>query len=164
MIQRSLGRASKSAESRTRQTRRPPLNSGRTRSGSISTPGASAAYPFAAAREWIAELPPEIVKIAVVVDADWDEAVALAALPGITALQLHGRETPEFCQRLAERGIQFIKALPVTTAEAASQGTLVFHKGPSCSIRRTRGNSEEAAGHFRGKLLENLSQKTPISA
>ncbi|MEY2520418.1 MAG: phosphoribosylanthranilate isomerase [Verrucomicrobiota bacterium] len=70
-----------------------------------------------AAGEWIADLPPEIVKIAVIADADWDEAVALAALPGISGLQLHGRETPEFCQRLAERGIQFIKALPVTTAE-----------------------------------------------
>jgi phosphoribosylanthranilate isomerase len=78
--------------------------------------GSKRCIPLSAG-EWIAELPPEIVKIAVLVDADWDEALALAALPGISGLQLHGRETPEFCQRLAERGIQFIKALPVTTAE-----------------------------------------------
>jgi phosphoribosylanthranilate isomerase len=79
-------------------------------------PGSKRCVPLAAG-EWIAELPADIVKIAVVVDADWDEAVALATLPGITGLQLHGRETPEFCQRLAERGIQFIKALPARTSE-----------------------------------------------
>jgi phosphoribosylanthranilate isomerase len=77
-------------------------------------------------REWIGDLPPEIVKIAVLVDADWEEGVALAGVPGITALQLHGRETPEFCQRLAERGIQFIKALPVTTAEALREAPSYF--------------------------------------
>ncbi|MEY2481863.1 MAG: phosphoribosylanthranilate isomerase [Verrucomicrobiota bacterium] len=80
------------------------------------------------AGEWIAELPSEIVKIAVLVDADWDEALALAALPGISGLQLHGRETPEFCQRLAERGIQFIKALPVTTAELLRKAPSYFTK------------------------------------
>ncbi|MEY2495938.1 MAG: phosphoribosylanthranilate isomerase [Verrucomicrobiota bacterium] len=78
--------------------------------------GSKRCIPLAAG-EWIAELPPEIVKIAVVVNADWEEAVALAALPGIAGLQLHGRETPDFCKRVADHGIQFIKALPVTTAE-----------------------------------------------
>lgn len=78
--------------------------------------GSKRCIPLAAG-DWIAELPPEIVKIAVVADTELVEAVALAALPGITGLQLHGDETPEFCQRLAARGIRFIKALPVTTAE-----------------------------------------------
>jgi phosphoribosylanthranilate isomerase len=81
-----------------------------------------------AAREWIGDLPAQIVKIAVVVDADWEEAVELAGAPGISALQLHGREAPEFCQRLAERGIQFIKALPVTTAEALRNTPSYFTK------------------------------------
>jgi phosphoribosylanthranilate isomerase len=67
------------------------------------------------AAEWIAELPAEIVKVAVLVNASWDEAVAVAGLPFIDALQLHGMETPEFCQRLAEKGIQFAKATPVAT-------------------------------------------------
>jgi phosphoribosylanthranilate isomerase len=66
------------------------------------------------AAEWIAELPAEIVKVAVLVNANWEEAIALAATPFIDALQLHGTETPEFCQRLAEKGIQFAKAIPVT--------------------------------------------------
>src|ERR1043166_1542629 len=47
----------------------------------------------------------------VLVDPDWNEAMAAAALPGIAALQLHGQETPEFCRRLDEEGIRFAKAL-----------------------------------------------------
>jgi phosphoribosylanthranilate isomerase len=43
--------------------------------------------------------------------------VAAANWPGITALQLHGAETPEFCRRLAEHGIRFAKALPVATSD-----------------------------------------------
>jgi phosphoribosylanthranilate isomerase len=70
--------------------------------------------PVTAAAEWIAKLPAEIVKVAVLVNAKWEEAVALAATPFIDALQLHGTETPEFCQKLAEKGIQFAKAIPVT--------------------------------------------------
>src|SRR2546429_5402103 len=45
------------------------------------------------AKGWMAELPPEIVKVAVVVDAGWDEAISLAALPFISALQLDRKST-----------------------------------------------------------------------
>jgi phosphoribosylanthranilate isomerase len=51
----------------------------------------------------------------VLVNPAWDEAVRVAQLPGITGLQLHGAEAPDFCRRLAERGIRFAKAVPVTT-------------------------------------------------
>jgi len=66
------------------------------------------------ARDWIAALPPELVKIAVVVNPARTEAAALAELPFISGLQLHGQETPEFCRSLAAEGIRFAKALPVT--------------------------------------------------
>lgn len=65
-------------------------------------------------RDWIAALPEDVAKVAVLVDPDWNEAMTAAALPGIAALQLHGQETPEFCRRLAEEGIRFAKALPVS--------------------------------------------------
>ena len=48
----------------------------------------------------------------------WDEAKAAAATPGITALQLHGAETPDFCRRLMEERIRFEKALPVMGADS----------------------------------------------
>jgi phosphoribosylanthranilate isomerase len=80
--------------------------------------GSKRCVPLDAATGWMAKLPAEIVKVAVVVDPDWDEAISLAALPFISALQLHGRETPEFCRKLAEEGIRFAKALPVTTPDS----------------------------------------------
>jgi phosphoribosylanthranilate isomerase len=63
---------------------------------------------------WIGALPGNVEKIAVLVNPNWDEASAFAGLPGITAVQLHGSETPEFCQRLLDHGIRFEKALPVS--------------------------------------------------
>src|SRR6266404_3448844 len=65
------------------------------------------------AREWIEKLPPGICRVAVLVDPTWTEASRISELPFIDALQLHGNESPEFCQRLAETGIRFAKALPV---------------------------------------------------
>jgi phosphoribosylanthranilate isomerase len=77
-------------------------------------------YLAVANRGFIAALPAEIPKIAVLVNPNWEEAVAAAESPGITALQLHGAETPDFCRKLAARGIRFAKALPVTTAHSVT--------------------------------------------
>jgi phosphoribosylanthranilate isomerase len=63
---------------------------------------------------WIAELPVGIEKVAIVVDPTRDEAKALARSFGITALQLHGTESPEFCRGLMAAGIRFEKAIPVS--------------------------------------------------
>jgi phosphoribosylanthranilate isomerase len=80
--------------------------------------GSKRYVPLEAAYEWMAKLPAEIAKVAVVVEPNLDEAVSLGLLPFISALQLHGRETPDFCRKLAEEGIRFAKALPVTTADS----------------------------------------------
>jgi len=80
--------------------------------------GSKRYLPIEAGREWIAALPAGIAKVAVLVDPTWVEALTAADLPGITALQLHGAESPEFCQRLADRGLRFTKALPVTSSES----------------------------------------------
>ena len=68
--------------------------------------------------DWIAALPVEIEKVAILVNPSWDEATVAAATPGITILQLHGTETPEFCRRLMKKGIRFEKALPVSGPES----------------------------------------------
>lgn len=67
-----------------------------------------------AAGEWIASLPGNVEKVAILVNPSWEEANVAADTGGITALQLHGTETPEFCWRLREARIRFEKALPVT--------------------------------------------------
>jgi len=68
-----------------------------------------------AAAPWISALPAGVRKVAVVVDPGWEEALAIARLPFIDALQLHGHERPDFCARLAAEGVRFGKALPATT-------------------------------------------------
>jgi phosphoribosylanthranilate isomerase len=67
---------------------------------------------------WISALPATVEKIGVVVNPTLDQARAIAAVSGITALQLHGTETPEFCERLAQEGIRFEKAIPVLGFES----------------------------------------------
>ena len=67
---------------------------------------------------WIGELPSSVDKLAVLVNPTWEQAEMLSQTPGISALQLHGAETPEFCGRLREAGIRFEKALPVSGFES----------------------------------------------
>src|ERR1041385_2439035 len=68
--------------------------------------------------DWIRDLPGAAEKIAILVNPSWDEAKQVAAIPGITGLQLHGGERPEFCERLKSEGIRFEKALAVTTPDS----------------------------------------------
>ena len=104
--------------------------------------GSKRYLPIDAARNWIAALPAEIPKIAVLVNPGWDEAVRAAKLPGITGLQLHGAETPDLCRQLAEHGIRFAKALPVTTLDSVKSL-------PSFSTRTVLLDSSHA-GEFGG--------------
>ena len=70
------------------------------------------------AKDWIAKLPEEMCKVAVVADANWEDVCRIGRLPFVDALQLHGSEPPEFCRRLADAGIPFAKALPVTGSKS----------------------------------------------
>lgn len=70
------------------------------------------------AAAWIDNLPKEICKVAVVADANWEDACRIGQLRFIDALQLHGNESPEFCRRLADAGIPFAKAVPVTGSKS----------------------------------------------
>ena len=67
---------------------------------------------------WIDALPKEICKVAVVADPNWEDACRIGQLRFIDALQLHGSESAEFCRRLADAGIAFAKAVPVTASKS----------------------------------------------
>jgi len=67
---------------------------------------------------WIDKLPAEICKVAVLADPNWEDACRISQLPFIDALQLHGSETPDFCRQLADAGIPFTKAVPVTASQS----------------------------------------------
>ncbi|WKZ32252.1 MAG: phosphoribosylanthranilate isomerase [Thermodesulfobacteriota bacterium] len=58
----------------------------------------------------IRELPPFVTPVGVFVDEELSRAAATVAETGICTAQLHGNETPEYCERL---GIKVIKAIRV---------------------------------------------------
>lgn len=80
------------------------------------------------AESWLSRLPASLIKVAVVVDASLEEALAIARLPFIDALQLHGQETAEFCAAVAAAGVRFGKALPVTESRSLSGAESYFTK------------------------------------
>jgi phosphoribosylanthranilate isomerase len=80
------------------------------------------------AADWIGGLPAEICKVAVMTSPNWDDALRISRLSFIDALQLHGNESPEFCRRLADAGIQFAKALPVADSKALADVPDFFTK------------------------------------
>jgi phosphoribosylanthranilate isomerase len=78
------------------------------------------------AADWMATLPARAVRVAILADPSLEEAIRVAELPFIDALQLHGNESPALCQRLAEGGIRFAKAIPVSN-KASLQNAALFH-------------------------------------
>jgi phosphoribosylanthranilate isomerase len=94
---------------------------------------------LASNRHWMEELSPQMPKVAILVNPTWDEAIQFARLPFVHCLQLHGSESPEFCQRLAQAGVCFIKAVPVANEESLQQAV-------GFSTRRILLDSSSAAG------------------
>ena len=68
-----------------------------------------------AASAWMADLPPNVTRVAVLVNPTRAEAEAVLALPGIDQLQFHGDETPEFCMHFTRNS--FIKAIAARDRE-----------------------------------------------
>lgn len=79
-----------------------------------------------AAGEWIARVPAGIRKLAVLVNPTREHALAIARLPFIDGLQLHGSESPDFCRQLESEGVAFAKAVPVSD-EASLERLPAFH-------------------------------------
>lgn len=65
------------------------------------------------ARAVCAALPASIAKVGVFVDESFDHIMNMVRTCGITAVQLHGRETPQLVKQLADQSIIVIKALYV---------------------------------------------------
>jgi phosphoribosylanthranilate isomerase len=69
----------------------------------------------------VKELPLEVDKIGVFANADREEIAAFVAV-GLTGVQLHGDESPEFCQQLKQLlpEVEIIKALRIKNAQYLS--------------------------------------------
>jgi phosphoribosylanthranilate isomerase len=65
----------------------------------------------AVAHEIRRALPPQTACVGVFVDEPFERIMAVVAETGITAVQLHGYETPKLVQRLRREGLFVVKAL-----------------------------------------------------
>ena len=64
--------------------------------------------------EIIENLPLDVEKVGVFVNSTLDDVAKIAADTGITKIQLHGEETPDYCGKIAEMtGKKVIKALRI---------------------------------------------------
>ena len=58
----------------------------------------------------VSKVPDQIVKTGVFVNAQVHEVIEFSKLYGFKAVQLHGDETPEFCQKIKSEGFIVLKA------------------------------------------------------
>ena len=73
------------------------------------------------AAEIIRELPPFVTKVGVFVDAQVEEIRETTRACGISTVQLHGRESPEFCEEIAKAGLDVIKAFRMKNAGSVGE-------------------------------------------
>ena len=64
----------------------------------------------AEAASWIAEMPPQVLRVGVFVDPSDEDVLSLWRTGLIQVAQLHGNELPDQCARLMAAGVPLIKA------------------------------------------------------
>ena len=72
-------------------------------------------------------LPSSVERIGVFADTNPQEIVTIASQANLTGIQLHGEETPQFCQHLKTilpKGIELIKALRVKNADSLNKARI----------------------------------------
>ena len=90
------------------------LESGADALGFNLWPGSRRYVALASAVALATDLPKRFCRVAVVVDPTFEEASRIFASGCFDALQLHGCESAEFCRRLRDAGIAFIKAIAIS--------------------------------------------------
>ncbi|MDO7885844.1 phosphoribosylanthranilate isomerase [Hymenobacter cheonanensis] len=112
--------------------------------------------------EMLRSLPESICKVGVFVDAPLPELLATTAHYSLDYVQLHGHETPAYCQAVREQGLRIIKAFAVDTA--FDFGTLAAY-APACELFLfdTKGKHPGGNGHlFDWQLLNSYHGPTPF--
>ncbi|MGQ9836930.1 MAG: phosphoribosylanthranilate isomerase [Cyanobacteriota bacterium] len=83
--------------------------------GFIAVPNTPRYLSLSAMADCVGSLPSSVEKVGVFLDQDPETIATWVETAGLTAVQLHGQESPQDCQRLGELlpGIPRIKALPI---------------------------------------------------
>lgn len=91
--------------------------------GFISVPHSPRYVPAAVIADICRQLPPSVLTVAVVANLDVEELAHLVTTTGVQAVQLHGRESADFCQQVrhALPNIVLVKALRVQSAATLAE-------------------------------------------
>lgn len=76
-------------------------------------PGSKRYHPFSRAAVWLAEVPRELVRVAVLVNSPEPDLEQIAGSGLLDVLQFHGDESPETLESARRFGLPVIKALPL---------------------------------------------------
>ena len=79
-------------------------------------------------RAVVEQLPKQIDQIGVFANSSVEEICQIVEFAGLTGVQLHGDESPEFCHQLRSMlpGIEIIKALRIKNSQALEQVEIYF--------------------------------------
>jgi phosphoribosylanthranilate isomerase len=123
-------------------------------------PGSKRFVDLNPARGWISELPQPVRKVAILVNPTLEAAAHLAGSGVVDALQLHGQETPAFCEALQRRGVSFSKAIPVLNDISLADVPSFFT--PMIVLDSARGGQFGGSGHaFPWALARRFCESHP---
>ncbi|MGI4759237.1 MAG: phosphoribosylanthranilate isomerase [Janthinobacterium lividum] len=112
--------------------------------------------------ELLRSLPASIDKVGVFVDAPLPELLATTAHYSLDYVQLHGHETPAYCQAVRAQGLRIIKAFAV---DADFDFSALVAYVPFCELFLfdTKGKHPGGNGHsFDWQLLNGYRGPTPF--
>jgi phosphoribosylanthranilate isomerase len=66
---------------------------------------------------WMVDLPAFVTRVALCINRPLEEALEIAQLPWVDALQFHGDESVDYCERFSKTGFPFIRAVRLGAAE-----------------------------------------------
>ncbi|MDV7185810.1 phosphoribosylanthranilate isomerase [Lutibacter sp. TH_r2] len=111
------------------------------------------------------EIPSEIKKVGVFVNESFDEVIEIVEKNKLDAIQLHGNESPDYCEELKVlmiRPVEIFKAFSVDDNFDFSK-TLAYQKCCDYLLFDTKGKEYGGNGvKFNWQVLDNYKGETPF--
>ena len=110
----------------------------------------------------IPEIPASIKKVGVFVNATYDEVISKIEKYKLNLIQLHGNETPAFCENLKQDKIEIIKVFSI---DDDFDFEILEKYEPVCDyfLFDTKGKLHGGNGvTFNWQILENYKSKKPL--
>lgn len=112
--------------------------------------------------EVLAVIPDSVKKVGVFVDQTPEHVLSVSACWDLEVIQLHGKESPEFCEQLQQAGLIVIKAFSVD--ESFDFNTLeAYHESCDFFLFDTKSQLPGGTGKkFNWQLLKNYQLDKPF--